>query len=146
MELHEIYLELPAAQIAYVKFIFESYEEVGIVRTVDNRKAVIVLLVLPAFLDVAKGILSSLKEEILLREISRPATAQDDWFMAELLAGRLYQAGRVAEVMATTSPYKIPLVGPVVEQYRATLTPVDDEDLAAARKAPTRELVRLLTL
>jgi hypothetical protein len=48
---------------------------------------VIVLLVLPAFLEVAKGILRSLKEEILLREISRPATAQDDWFMAELLAG-----------------------------------------------------------
>ena len=86
MELHEIYLELPAAQIAYVKFIFESYEEVGIVRTVDNRKAVIVLLVLPAFLEVAKEILSSLKEENPLREISRPSTAQDDWFMTELLA------------------------------------------------------------
>src|SRR5687767_6370846 len=44
LDLHDIYLELSPADIAYVKFIFESYEEVGIIRTIDNRKAVVVLL------------------------------------------------------------------------------------------------------
>ena len=39
MEMHDIYLELSPAHIAYVKFIFESYEEVGIIRTVDNTRA-----------------------------------------------------------------------------------------------------------
>ncbi|MBM4299859.1 MAG: DUF4911 domain-containing protein, partial [Deltaproteobacteria bacterium] len=36
MELQEIFLEIPPEHIAYVKFIFESYEEVGIIRTVDR--------------------------------------------------------------------------------------------------------------
>jgi Domain of unknown function (DUF4911) len=86
MELHDIYLELPAEQIAYVKFVFESYEEVGIIRTVDRKKAVIVLLAMNDFLDVAHAILASLEREIPLREIARPTDMKDDWFMAELAA------------------------------------------------------------
>ena len=87
MELHDIYLELSPADIAYVKFIFESYEEVGIIRTVDNKKAVIVLLAMADFLDVARKILDSVRKEISLREVPRPTDMKDDWFMAELLAG-----------------------------------------------------------
>lgn len=87
MELCDIYLEIPPEQIAYVKFIFESYEEVGIVRTVDRRKAVIVLLAMNDFLAAARKILDSLKTEIPLREIPRPADLQDDWLMTELAGG-----------------------------------------------------------
>lgn len=84
MELHLIYLEIPPEHIAYVKFIFESYEEVGIIRTVDRQKAVIVLLAMPDFAGAARKILDSIKNDVPLREIPRPADAQDDWFMAEL--------------------------------------------------------------
>jgi len=84
MELHDIYLEIPPEHIAYLKFIFESYEEVGIIRTVDRRKAIIVLLAMHDFLDVAQRILDSLKQEIPLAEIPRPADMTDDWLMAEL--------------------------------------------------------------
>ena len=84
MKLHDIYLELPSEQIAYVKFIFESYEDVGIIRTVDRKKAIIVLLAMDDFLDSARAILSSLEKEIPLRQISRPASISDDWLMAEL--------------------------------------------------------------
>ncbi|MBI2360424.1 MAG: DUF4911 domain-containing protein, partial [Deltaproteobacteria bacterium] len=42
MELHEIYLAIHPKDIAYVKFIFESYEGVGVVRTVDRKKSIIV--------------------------------------------------------------------------------------------------------
>ncbi|MGH7853487.1 MAG: DUF4911 domain-containing protein [Candidatus Binatia bacterium] len=86
MDLHDIYLELSPAHIAYVKFIFESYEEVGIIRTVDNKKAIIVLLAMHDFLDAAREILNSLGNDIPMREIPRPADMKDDWFMAELLA------------------------------------------------------------
>lgn len=86
MELHDIYMALPAEHIAYVKFIFESYEDVGIIRTVDRKKAVIVLLAMPDFLDTARRILDSLAAEIPLQIIPRPADMQDDWFMAEFLA------------------------------------------------------------
>ena len=86
MDLHAIYLEVPAAHIAYVKFIFESYEDVGIIRTVDRKKAVIVLLAMDDFLDTARKILDSIKSEIPMREIPRPADLTDDWLMVELAA------------------------------------------------------------
>ncbi len=84
MELEQIFLTLPTADIAYVKFIFESYEEVGIIRTVDRTKAVIVLLVMPDFVATARAILAALEQEVPLREIPRPAEINDDWLMAEL--------------------------------------------------------------
>lgn len=87
MQLHDIYLELPTEQIAYVKFIFESYEDIGIIRTVDRKKAIIVLLAMDDFLDPARAILASLEKEIPIREIARPSSISDDWLMAELAAG-----------------------------------------------------------
>lgn len=84
VDLCDIYIEVPPEQIAYVKFVFESYEEVGIVRTVDRKRAVIVLLAMNDFLAAARKILDSLKTEMPLREIARPADLQDDWLMAEL--------------------------------------------------------------
>jgi hypothetical protein len=84
MGLHDIYLEIPPEHIAYVKFIFESYEEVGIIRTVDRKKAIIVLLAMNDFFGTARSILDSIKDDVPLREIPRPADMNDDWFMAEL--------------------------------------------------------------
>ena len=82
--LEDIYLEIPPEHIAYIKFMFESYEEVGIIRTVERKKAIIVLLAMRDFVDVARGILESLKRDIPLAEIPRPAYITDDWFMTEL--------------------------------------------------------------
>jgi hypothetical protein len=84
MELQAVYFETRPEHIAYIKFIFESYEEVGIIRTVDRKKANIVLLVVQDFADVAQKIIESLKREVPLFEIARPADMKDDWFMAEL--------------------------------------------------------------
>ena len=84
MKLEEIFLTLPPADIAYVKFIFESYEEVGIIRTVDRAKAVIVLLAMPDFVATSRAILAALEQEVSLMEIPRPAEISDDWLMAEL--------------------------------------------------------------
>jgi hypothetical protein len=84
MNLQAIYLEIRPADIAYVKFIFESYEEVGIIRTVDREKAIIVLLAVDDFVDIAREILKSLQQEILLSEISPPRDLNHDWLMTEL--------------------------------------------------------------
>lgn len=81
-----IYLEIAAEDIAYIKFIFESYEEVGIIRTVEKKRAVIALLAMDDFIDAARAILAALEKEIPLREIPRPAEIEDDWFMVELAA------------------------------------------------------------
>ena len=81
-----IYLEIAAEDIAYIKFIFESYEEVGIIRTVEKKRAVIALLAMDDFIDAARAILAAIEKEIPLREIPRPAEIEDDWFMVELAA------------------------------------------------------------
>lgn len=96
MELIEIYLETRPEHIAYIKFIFESYEEVGILRTVDRKKAIIVLLAIADFAAVARGIIESLKQEVPLFEIPRPADLSDDWLMAEL-AGEAFRRGHGRE-------------------------------------------------
>jgi len=84
MDAHEIYLQVRPEDIAYVKFIFESYEGVGIIRTVDRKKAIIVLLVADDFLGAGRAILTSLKSEVPLTEISRPADIGEDWLLREL--------------------------------------------------------------
>jgi hypothetical protein len=84
MKLDEIYLTIRPEDIAYVKFIFESYEAVGIIRTVDRKKATIVLLVVEDFVETARSIIDALKEEVPLAEIPRPTDIGDDWLMREL--------------------------------------------------------------
>ncbi len=84
MNLYEIYLEIRPEDIAYVKFIFESYEGVGIIRTVDRKKAVIVVMVVQDFLPTARLILDSLKKEVPLNEIPRPIEIGEDWLLNEL--------------------------------------------------------------
>jgi hypothetical protein len=84
MSLIPIYLELCTPDIAYIKFVLESYEEVGIIRTIDRKKAVIVLLAVSDFVEVARAIIKSLQQEITLIEIPPPPGLSDDWLMTEL--------------------------------------------------------------
>jgi hypothetical protein len=79
-----IFLQLAPADIALVKFLFESYEEVGVVRTIDRQTAVIVVLVMPDFVPVARAILADLAGRIRCVEIAPPAARADDWLMAEI--------------------------------------------------------------
>jgi hypothetical protein len=79
-----IYLEIAPQDIAYIKFILESYEEVGIIRTVERKKAVIVLLAVEDFVETAQAIIKSLQQEITLIEIPPPPDLSDDWLMTEL--------------------------------------------------------------
>jgi len=84
MELEPIFLRLAPSDIALVKFVFESYEGVAVVRTVDRHAAEIVALVSRDFLAVARAILADLSERIPLAEIPRPPEAGDDWLMRVL--------------------------------------------------------------
>jgi hypothetical protein len=87
MTLREIYLEIAPQDIAYIKFILESYEGAGIIRTVDRKKAVVVLLTTDSFLPTARALVSDLKQEVELAEVARPADVSDDWLMQELATG-----------------------------------------------------------
>ena len=76
-----IFLRIPRGDIAFIKFLFESYEEVAIVRTLDRHLAIVVVLVCGDFVDVARGILASAHEMIEFREIPPPIDTGEDWLM-----------------------------------------------------------------
>lgn len=79
-----LFIEVAPADIAILKFLFESYEGVAVVRTLDRHEAVIVALVSADFLHVARGMLDSLADSIAFREISAPAAANQDWLLQVL--------------------------------------------------------------
>jgi len=80
-EVAEIYLRVERKDIAYIKFIVESHEGVGIVRTLNRHSAVIVILAAPDFEDTAREIVLALSERLLCEEIPRPAEAMTDWLL-----------------------------------------------------------------
>jgi len=80
-ELEPIFLRLSPEDIALVKFLFESYEGVAIVRTVDRRTAIIVVLVSPDFLAVARAILDDLQQRVPIEQIAPPTEAGEDWLL-----------------------------------------------------------------
>ncbi len=76
-----IFLRLAPADIALVKFLFESYESVAICRTVDRRAAIIVALVSSDFLATAHAILDDLRSSVAVEEIPPPTDAGEDWLL-----------------------------------------------------------------
>jgi hypothetical protein len=82
--IHAIYLQVRPVDIALVKFLFESYEDIAIVRTVDRRAAIIVVLVVPDFLPVAHAVLEELRTQIDCVEVEAPERETDDWLMREI--------------------------------------------------------------
>ena len=78
-----IYLTLPPREIAYVKFIFESYEGVAVVRTLDRRAAHLVVLVAPDFEADARAVVRSFVEEGVCVETGPPEGFGGDWLGQE---------------------------------------------------------------
>jgi hypothetical protein len=75
-----IYLRVDPSDIGLIKFVIESYEGVAIVRTVDRKAAVIVLLAVPDCLGHVRGILASIADLARWEEVAAPADS-DDWLM-----------------------------------------------------------------
>lgn len=85
LRLDTIFLRMAPVDIAFTKFLFETYEEVAIVRTLDRRAAILVVLVCNDYLDVAREILRSAREVIAFEEIPPPLDAGEDWLMKLML-------------------------------------------------------------
>jgi hypothetical protein len=81
-----IFLKLAPADIALIKFLFESYEGVAVVRTIDRRAAVIVAMVSRDFEEVARAMLDSLRGGVSFDEIPPPPAVSDDWLLRYALS------------------------------------------------------------
>ncbi|HLK11208.1 MAG TPA: DUF4911 domain-containing protein [Candidatus Binatia bacterium] len=78
-----ILLRVPRREIAYVKFVFESYEGVAVVRTLDPREARLVVLAAPDFADQARAIVGALGAEGVCAEVALPEGPAPDWLGPE---------------------------------------------------------------
>lgn len=74
-----ILLRVPRHDIAYVKFVIESYEGVAVTRTLDPGAGVVVAMVAPDFLADARRIVASLAAEGACEEIEAQAGSDVDW-------------------------------------------------------------------
>ncbi|MGH7898831.1 MAG: DUF4911 domain-containing protein [Candidatus Binatia bacterium] len=81
-ELTEIYVRVAPEDIAYLKFVIESYETVGFLRTIDPKAATLAVYLVPDFAAVGDAILRSVAREIPLERIPKPADLGDDWLVA----------------------------------------------------------------
>lgn len=72
-----ILLRVPRPEVAYVKFVFESYEGVAVCRTLDRHEALIVVLAVPDFLAQARTIAAALAAEGACEDVTdqRPCPA-----------------------------------------------------------------------
>ncbi len=60
-------LEIDKKDIAYIVSIFDAYEHLAVVRTLDPSKGLIQLMVSPDFLEDTQKLLDALAKEIPLR-------------------------------------------------------------------------------
>ena len=62
-----IFLRVARKDIAYIKFIIESYEGIGVVRTLNPRLAVIVVLATPDLAPTVRQVIASLRRGALVQ-------------------------------------------------------------------------------
>jgi Domain of unknown function (DUF4911) len=60
-------LEVDKKDIAYIVSIFDAYENFAVVRTLDQSKGLIELMISPDYLEDTRKLLDSLAQEIPLR-------------------------------------------------------------------------------
>ena len=68
----EIYLQIPPEEIVFLKLIIEAHEGIGVLRTIDRRRAIIVMMVAADMEGDARAILESLRDQLPWVEISAP--------------------------------------------------------------------------
>ncbi len=72
MGTHVFYGKVSKKEIAYIRFIFEGYENVGNIRTLDAVKGYIEMIISSDYLDLFHYIVKELEKEIGLEMINKP--------------------------------------------------------------------------
>ncbi len=80
-DLTPVFIRIPPEHIAEFKFLLESYDELGVLRTLDPERGEVVVLAIPDSLATLHELLDTLKEELSLEIIPPPPSLKDDWLM-----------------------------------------------------------------
>lgn len=76
-----LYLEVPGEKVVILQALVESYEGLGLVRTLNIRKSLICILTTPSMLDACLEMLHALRPEIGWRFIDRPKEAEEQLYL-----------------------------------------------------------------
>jgi hypothetical protein len=80
LHIHDIdrrYFLVNRADLAYVKFIFEAYEGIATLSTLNGRTGSVQVIFFSHFAEDVNGLLNALKREAVMSEITSP----DDSFV-----------------------------------------------------------------
>jgi hypothetical protein len=70
MDTHSKFFRVRREDIAYFKFIIESYEGMAVVRTKDRHEAIVELMVAPGWEKDLEEVLEGLREEMAIEALS----------------------------------------------------------------------------
>ena len=70
METTKRYYRVDRRQIAFLRFIFEAYDGIAVVETLDARKGIVLLHVAPGCVREVDEVLQDLKKEIMIESTS----------------------------------------------------------------------------
>jgi hypothetical protein len=74
MDTVEWYFRIRRRDIAYLKFILESYEGLGVLRTIDPREGIVEVMVPPGLEKDMEMVLEGLGYEIPIERIELPGS------------------------------------------------------------------------
>ena len=78
---HILYLKVPGSKVVYLQGIFEIYEGVGTVRTLDIKKSLVSVLTTTDMLSECFNILESIKDEVGWVSIAKPEGVNIERFL-----------------------------------------------------------------
>ncbi len=69
MDTRSLFLRVPRKEIAYLKFIIESYEGMAVIRTKDPCQAIVELMIAPGWEKEVEALLEDLQKEIPMERV-----------------------------------------------------------------------------
>ena len=69
METTKRYYRIDRREIAYLRFIFEAYDGIAVVKTIDAQKGLIVLHIAPGCDGDVEYVLQDLKKDIMIETV-----------------------------------------------------------------------------
>ena len=62
-------LEVDKKEIAYIVSVFEGYDNLAVVRTVDPAQSIIELIISPDYLEDTRQLISALSKEVYIKKV-----------------------------------------------------------------------------
>ena len=64
-------LEVDKKEIAYIVSVFEGYDNLAVVRTVDPAQSIIELIISPDYLEDTRQLVNALSKEVYIKKIEK---------------------------------------------------------------------------